>query len=172
MSRAEYEACQGRDESGFRAAIAALTVQALQRGLVGIDYKAIVAEEWRRGDVDTVMGARIDDAVEELRQETSWLRLVESLASKDAAEALAKSAAERVYQRSDAVKKAIEGIAAGVGKEVGKRIELATGDAADPAMQCMQAFLGPRYGSTVARVVSRNAGKEFSIDPAKGAAQV
>jgi len=172
MSRADYEACQARDEAGFRSAIEAVTTQALQRGLAGIDYKAIVAAEWQRGDVDTIMAARIDEAVGELRQETSWLRLVETLASSKAAEALATSAAERVYQRSDAVKKAIEGIALGVGKEVGQRIELATADAADPAAQCMQAFLGPRYGSTVARVVARDTGREFAIDPAKGTAQV
>ena len=36
----------------------------------------------------------------------------------------------------------------------------------------MQAFLGRRYGTTVAGVVSTDAGKEYSIDPAKGGAQV
>src|SRR5689334_5191712 len=51
MSRADYEACQARDEAGFRSAIEAVTTQALQRGLAGIDYKAIVAAEWQRGDV-------------------------------------------------------------------------------------------------------------------------
>jgi hypothetical protein len=118
------------------------------------------------------MSDRIDEAIAELREETSWWRLLESLASRDAAQQLAKSAAERVYQRSEAVKKAIEGIASGVGQEVGKRMELAIGDAAEPTARCLQAFLGPRYGATIARVVSRDTGKEFSVDPAKGAAQV
>ena len=45
-------------------------------------------------------------------------------------------------------------------------------DTAGPATQCMQAFLGRRYGSTVANVVSADAGKEYAIDPGKGAAQV
>ena len=88
------------------------------------------------------------------------------LASRERAQELATTAAERVY-RSDAIKKAIEGLAAGVGKEIGKRIELAVLDTAGPATQCMQAFLGRRYGATVAGVVSSDAGKEYSIDPSK-----
>ena len=93
------------------------------------------------------------------------------MASRERAQELATTAAERVY-RSDAIKKAIEGLAAGVGKEIGKRIELAVLDTAGPATQCMQAFLGRRYGTTVARVVSSDAGKEYSIDPSKAGAQV
>ena len=171
-SRADYEACQARDETSFRAAIEALTIKALQKGLAGMDYRPVVAEAWTRGDVDLVMARRIDEAIDELRQETSWLALIESLASKDAAEKLATSTAERVFQRSEKMRAAIEGIATFVGRDVGKRIELATADAAEPATQCLQAFLGPRYGSTVAGVVSRDATRQFVIDPSKAAAQV
>ena len=39
----------------------------------------------------------------------------------------------------------------GVAREVGKSIELATQDAAEPALACLQAFLGPRYGVAVER---------------------
>ena len=45
-------------------------------------------------------------------------------------------------------------------------------DTAGPATQCMQVFLGRRYGTTVAGVVSTDAGTAYSIDPGKGAAQV
>lgn len=171
-TRAEYEACQARDEAGFRAAIEALTLRALQNGMIGMDYKPVIAEAWRRGDVDGVISRRVDEALAELRDETSWWRLLESLASRDAAQRLATSAAERVYQRSDTVKAAMEGIATAVGRDIGKRIELATADAAEPAARCMQAFLGPRYGATVARIVGSNAARQFEIDPARNAAQV
>lgn len=171
-TRAEYEACQARDEAGFRAAIEALTLQALQNGIAGMNYKPVIAEAWRRGDVDAIINRRVDEALGELREETGWWRLIESLASRDAAQQLASSAAERVYQRSDAVKAAIEGIATAVGRDIGKRIELATVDAAEPAVRCLQAFLGPRYGATVARVVGSSAARQFEIDPARNAAQV
>lgn len=171
MTRAEYEACQSGDETAFRAAIEALTLKALQRGLEGIDYAAIVAEEWRRVGFDEIMARRVDVVIGEIRNESSWTQLIESLAFKESAQQLATMAAERVY-RSDEIRKGIEALALGVGRSIGRRIEFATGDAAEPATQCLQAFLGPRYGSTIAGVVARDAGKEFAIDPSKGSAQV
>jgi len=171
MTRAEYEACQARDEPGFRSAIEAVTRRGLETGLIDLDYKAQLAEEWRRGNVDDVIDRQVDLAVGQVREESSWMQLLQSLASKDKAQELASTVAERVY-RSEAMKKAIEEMASGVGREIGKRIELAASDTAAPAVQCMQAFLGRRYGSTVARAVSAEAGSQISVDPAKLGAQV
>lgn len=171
MSRAEYEACQARDEQGLRTAIEALTRKALQTGLSRVDFQAVVADEWRRAGLDELIDKRVDIAIAEVKDESSWGTLLQSLASRDKAQELATSAAERVY-RSDAVKTALEGLAVGVGKEVGRTMELSTLDAAEPAVDCLKAFLGPRYGTTVARIVASDAGKEFQIDPAKGGASV
>ena len=140
MTRAEYEACQARDENGFRAAIEALTRRGLESGLANVDYKVLVADEWRRGNIDDIIDREVDRAIGEVRDESSWFKLWSTLASREKAQELATTAAERVY-RSDAMKKAIEGLATGLGKEIGKRIELATIDTAGPATQCMQAFL-------------------------------
>jgi len=171
MTRADYEACQARDENGFRIAIETLTRKGLQTGLANVDYKALVADEWRRGNIDDVIDREVDRAIGEVREESSWVKLWSSLASREKAQELATTAAERVY-RSEPMKRAIEGMAQGLGKEIGKRIELAIVDSAGPATQCMQVFLGRRYGATVARVVADGAGKEYSVDAAKGGAQV
>ena len=171
MTRSEYEACQARDEGGFRAAIEQLTRRGLETGLANVDYKALVADEWRRGNIDDIIDREVDRAIGEVRDESSWFKLWSTLASREKAQELATTAAERVY-RSDPMKKAIEALATGLGKEIGKRIELATIDTAGPATQCMQAFLGRRYGTTVARIVADGAGKEYSVDPIKGGAQV
>ena len=171
MTRAEYEACQAGDDQGFRRAIEVLTLKGLEKGLLNLDYRAIVADEWRRANHDEVIDRQVDEAISQVRDESSWFQLWSSLASRDRAQELATTAAERVY-RSDAIKKGIERLAIGVGKEVGKRIELAVIDTAGPATQCMQAFLGRRYGATVAGVVSTDAGKEYSVDPTKVGAQV
>jgi hypothetical protein len=171
MTRAEYEACQARDEAGFRSAIEAVTRKGLESGLVGFDYKAVLGEEWRRGNVDDLLDRQVDLAVGQVREESSWTQLWQSLASKEKAQELATAVAERVY-RSDAMKKAIEEMAAGVGREIGKRIEAAATDTAAPAVECMQAFLGRRYGATVARAVSTDAGRQINFDPAKLGAQV
>ncbi len=171
ISRAEYEACQARDEAGFKTAIEALTQKALTRGLTSVDYKSVVAAEWRRGNLDDVIEKRVDQAMAEVRDETSWGNLLQSLAYKEKAQELATAVAERVY-KSEAIGNAIESLAVGVGAQIGRTIELATVDAGEPALACMQAFLGPRYGATIARVVAKDAGRQFTIDPGQGRAAV
>jgi hypothetical protein len=171
MTRAEYEACQAGDEAAFRSAIDAVTRKGLEAALVGLDYKAVLGDEWRRSNVDDLIDRQVDLAVGQVREESSWTQLWHSLASKEKAQELATAVAERVY-RSDAMKTAIEEVAAGVGREIGKRIEAAASDTAAPAVECMQAFLGRRFGATVAQAVSTDAGRQISIDPAKLGAQV
>ncbi len=170
-SRADYEACQTNDEAAFKRAIEALTHKGLQTGLSGIDYRAVVAEEWRRIGMDEQIDKQVDQAIGEVRDETSWGRLIQSLGSKERAQELAVSVAERVF-KSEAMRTNIETLAGGVGRAIGKRIEVATADTAEPAMACMQAFLGQRYGATVARAVSRDAGKAYQVDPSKAGGEV
>ncbi len=166
ISKAEYAACQAQDESSFKTAIEALTTKALQSGLSKVNYRAAVEDEWRRSGMDDVLDKRVDLATAEVSSETSLWEKSRSIFSQDKAKELAVAVAERVY-RADATKTAIEGLTAGVARQVGRTIELATSDAADPALQCLKAFLGPRYGTTIAGVVARDAGREFQLDPAK-----
>ena len=166
MTKAEYEACQTRDETAFRGAIESLTQKSLQEGLAKVDYPALVSDEWRKSGFDEVLDKRIDLAVEEVSNETTLWERSRTLFDKDKAKELAISVAERVY-RSDPVKTGLEGIVSGVARQAGGSILLATSDAAEPALECLKTFLGPRYGATVARVVASDAQREFQIDPAK-----
>ena len=171
MSKAEYEACQARDESQFRTAIEALTQRALQDGLKKVDYAGAVSDEWRRAGFDEVLDKRVDAVVAEVTTETSLWERGRSLFNQEKAKELATSVAERVY-RSDEVKAGLETITGGVARNVGSSILIATSDAAEPALECLKAFLGPRYGSTVARVVADDAKKEFQLDPSKVSAGI
>lgn len=171
MTRADYEACQSTDEAGFRKAIEALSLKALQAGVKTIDYRAVVDAEWRRLGMDDLLAKRVDLAIEEVRSETSWAGLAQSLVNSEKAQQMSTEVAERVY-RSDAMKSAIEGLATGVGKEVGRTLELASQDAAGPSVECMRAFLGQRYGSTVAGVVSSDVERDFGLDSAAGRATI
>ena len=74
--------------------------------------------------------------------ETSLWERSRSLFNKEKAKELATSVAERVY-RSDAVKAASKTITNGVARNVGGSILLAASDAAEPALECLKAFLGP-----------------------------
>ncbi len=167
----DYAACQVQSEADFRAAINEVTLAALNKSVAALDYDALVRDAWRRGNIGSVIDTQVDRAVDAVRAESSWTSLLKSLAYKEIARKLATAIAERVY-RSDAVKRALEVLAVDVGKDVGKSIEIATQDAAGPAVACVRAFLGPRYGPTVARVVGVNAEREFKIDPKAAGAKV
>lgn len=171
ITRETYEACQAGDERAFRASVESITVAAMEKGLKGLDYAAAVDIEWRKVGMDQIVDKRVDVAVEEVQNETSLGTRIQSLGNKEKAQELATAVAERVY-RSEAVSGAIEKLAQGVGEAVGTRIELASQDAAGPALDCLKAFLGSRYGQTVASVVSGNAANEFGLDPAKGGAGI
>ena len=171
LTKSEYEACQAREEPAFHAAIEAISIRALKTGIANVDFRAIVGDEWRRGGLDEIVDNRVDLAVQEVRQETSWANLLESLASQQKAQDLATAVAERVY-RSDAMKTALETLAIGVGKEIGKQIQFATEDAAEPTLACLKAFVGARYGTTVARAVAGDANKGNAFDPDSATAQI
>lgn len=171
ITRADYEACQAADEEGFRAAIQRITSKSLTNALATVDYKVLVTDEWRRETLDAVIDKRVDAAVAEVRDETSWGGLISSLASKEKAQELATAVAERVY-RSEPVKVGIEGLATGVAKEIGKRLELASSDTSEPALTCLKSFLGPRYGTTVARMVTTSAEGGFAAGADRGSADI
>ncbi len=171
VTPADYAACQAEDDETFRKAIEAVTTTALKEELKSVDYEAAVIIEWRRLGLDQTIDKRVDQAVEEVRSEQSFGSLIKSLGSEEKAQELAVAVADRVY-RSEALRTAIEGLASAVGTEVGKRIEIATQDAAGPALACLKTFLGSRYGDTVAGAVTTDAGREFGLDANKGTAEL
>ena len=171
LSRAEYEACQARDDDALKKAVAQITTQSLAKGLEIINYQAVVDAQWHRIGMNRLIDNRVDLAIVEVRKETSWAELLKSLAYKDVSQKLAVTVTERVY-RSEVVKTALDTLAVGVGKDVARNLEIATIDSAKPALACIKAYLGPRYGTTVAGVVSQDAGKAFNLDPATGKAIV
>ncbi|MGF1649151.1 MAG: hypothetical protein ACFCUN_01725 [Hyphomicrobiaceae bacterium] len=171
LSDADYRACQAEDDSTFEAAVRDVTRKALARGLERLDYEAIVRDVWRARQIGEIIDGRVDLAVAEVRSQSSWSSLLQSLAYRERAQELATAVAERVY-RSEAVKAAIVDLAVGTGEEIGRSIEISTVDAAGPAQTCVRAFLGPRYGRTVAAAVEQDAGRAFALSPEAGAARV
>lgn len=171
FSRDDYKNCQTADEMAFRKAIRAITLRALREGTATLDYNAIVDQQWRQSGIDAIVDQRVDVAIAQIREETAWSELLKSLAYRKQAQELAKAAAERTYH-SEAIKTALEELAGAVGREIGRTIVLTTADAAEPARRCLRAYLGPRYGTTVARSVNQDASAAFTIDPKSNQAEV
>lgn len=171
VTAGDYAACQVQTEAEFRAAIETVTLTAMQKGMQGIDYTALIADQWRKGGLDLIIDRQVDVAIDQVRGEESWTELVRSLGSKAKAEELATTVAERVY-RSEGFKTALEQAVVGLGTEIGKRVEIAAADATQPAVLCMRAFLGPRYGNSIARAVGDDTAKQFEIDSRGNTAEI
>jgi len=167
MTRSAYEACQTKDDAGLRSAIESIAGDSLRKSTRTIDYRALVDEQWRRANLDKIIDSRVDIAVEDIKKETTWTERLKSLTDSAVSQKLATDVAERVY-RSDTVKVAIEDLAAGVAREVGQSIEIASSDAAAPLLECLKAFIGPRYGNAMAEALAGDAGHGLSVDPSKG----
>ncbi len=171
ISRADYEACQAKDDNALRAAVVAIATDAITNGTKSIDYKVLVADQWRQRNLDQIIDTRVDIAIAEVTNETSWSDRLQSLANSEKSQQLATMVAERVY-RSDAVKAGIEDLASGVAKEVGKTIEFASSDATGPLLECLKAYVGPRYGGAVADALAGDASKGVVVDPNKASGGV
>lgn len=156
MTKAEYDACQARDEASFKSAIDALTLRALQDGLSRINYATIVNDEWRKAGLDEVLDKQVDTAIAKVVESTSLIERGRSLFDKDKAQALAQQVAEAVYN-SDAVKNGLEAVTNASLRRIGDSVAQSASDAAEPALECLKAFLGPRYGATIAKVATDDA---------------
>jgi hypothetical protein len=163
--------CQVDNETAFRAEIDKLTTETLRRSLAGVDYQAAVADEWRKLYMDEFLDRRVAAAVDEIKEESGFLDLLKTLTSKEATQRLTTTVAERVY-RSEEMKAAIERLVVEVGKTLATRIELGALEAKLPAVACVRAYLGPRYGSSISLMVAEDTGSAFEITPSTGAAEV
>lgn len=170
LSRATYENCAAQDEAGLKAALATISADALKTSIGRLDYKGLVGDAWRKNSLDEIIDTRVDIAVEEVKNETSWADLIKSLGNTEVSQKIATDVAERVY-RSEAVKGALENLAGDVSKNIGTAMEGATADSAAPVLDCLKAFVGPRYGSAIATAVAGDAGKDLNVDPTKGAGE-
>lgn len=171
LTRSEYQGCQSRDVADLRLAIEAITSRAIQDGLKRVDYAGLVSEQWRKVGLDEILDRRVDLTVEAVASEQSLWSKGQSIFDREKAKELAIEVAERVY-RADDVKAGIDQLATAAAREIGKSIELATLDASEPTLKCLEAFVGPRYGTTIARVIMADAAKLFEGDPSKATAPV
>ena len=113
MTRAEYEACQARDESGFRAAIEHADAQGPREPASPTSTTRCWSPTNGGAATSTTSStARSTARSARCATNSSWFKLWSTLASREKAQELATTAAERVY-RSDAMKKAIEGLGDG-----------------------------------------------------------
>ena len=163
--------CRVDNEEAFHGRIAAIARASLEKALKKVDFAILINEQWRKHKLGPLIDAQVDRSIRQVRSETAWNKLIATLTNKEKAEQIAIAVATRVY-RSDAFKKAVEALATDVGREVAATMELGAVDAALPAVRCVRAYVGSRYGAGIARMVGDDAMRAFELPNGGPVAQV
>ena len=137
-------------------------------GIANVDYRATVGDAWRRSALDEIVDKRVDLAVDEVRQRDQ-LGHPAAIARQPAEGAgagrppspSASTAPTPSRRRSRSLPSASAG---GRRARSSSRAE----DAAEPALACLKAFVGARYGVSRRAARSTAGQDDVALDPSKG----
>lgn len=158
-----FKDCATGDDTAFRGEIERITKTALEVELGRIDYTRLVDEQWQKTDMNQLIDRLVTERVAAIREDKTTFQLVETLWDSESRQALATTVVERVYQ-SEGFRLALEDLATDIALKLGDTINTASAKIAEPSMECLRAFLGPRYGGTVAQVVGTDARSNMAVD--------
>ncbi|MEM7619147.1 MAG: hypothetical protein AAF228_01625 [Pseudomonadota bacterium] len=156
--------CNVSSEQAFRKQLEIILQDVLQDTVQHLNYKFIVDTSWTQNRINTKIDNLVDLEVNRLRADKSILELVQTLTSQKAREQLAQELATSVYG-SEKFEQTIELIATDVGNALSKKLDILSLKAADPISQCVQKFIGPQYGQTIASLVSTQTRNQMTFNP-------
>jgi hypothetical protein len=143
-----YEECSQIDAESLRQEINDLTRAVLDEGVAGIDIAAIVDRQWREMNMDAVVDAAINDAVDRLREEEDyWSRFLSGWSVEKAREFAIAVAAEAFG--SSQFQDASRALSTAVAAELTDEITAMSARSASTALLCMQTYVGERYSETL-----------------------
>lgn len=160
----EEVSCSVDSEKLFRQRLEIILQDVLRDTVQSLNYLFVVETSWTKHDIDKKVDALVDREVKRLRNDKSVFELVQTLAYKEARDRLARELAEGVYG-SEQFKQAIALIAEDVGASLSQKLDVLSVRAADPISKCVQKFVGPQYGSTIASFVSTQTRNQMSFNP-------
>ena len=142
--------CRQLDDENVRTAIRSITEQRLTAELGGLNYAALVQQQWTQTRMDRRIDEQIDLAIKEVRADTDWFDRAYSTISKSQAREFAVAVAEKTYN-SEAFRNAMTRLTSAIGEDIGGRLETAAAEASGPAVSCMRLALEARYGGAIAQ---------------------
>ena len=159
--------CRQLDDDNIRATIRAITEKRLKAELSGLNYAALVQQQWTETSIDPRIDEQIDMAIQEVRAETDWFDRAYSTISKSQAREFAVAVAEKTYN-SEAFRNAMSRLTNAIGEDIGKRLETAAAAASEPATSCMRLALEARYGGAIAQSFMQQTEATLSVAAQSG----
>lgn len=160
----EYAACKrAADRTALRTEIAQLIRTTLENPAEPLDVDAIVAAQWSRLGVDTVIDGEVDRVVDYLLETEPWHLKAASAWGPPVAEGYAKLVSERSFS-SDTFKASMEALSRAVAEDISRSMTLEFERAASAGLSCLEEFAGERYSSALYAKALENAVRDFMSD--------
>jgi len=143
-----YGNCADVSEDALRGALNDAAQQIVIDSQPQIDVNAIVQRQWTLQNVDAVMDREVDEAVEQLKNETGLWDKFFSGWSPAKAEELTEQVAAIAFE-STAFRAAIDELANGIGDEISAEIAGLSAQSVSVTLACLQTFLEENYAASV-----------------------
>lgn len=159
--------CRQLDDDNVRTAIQSITEQRLKAELNGLNYAALVQQQWTETGMDGRIDEQIDIAIQEVRADTDWFDRAYSTISREQAKEFAVAVAEKTYT-SEAFRNAMSDLTTAIGEDIGGRLETAAAAASGPAVSCMRLALEARYGGAIAQTFMQQSEQTLNVAAQSG----
>ncbi|MGH1349549.1 MAG: hypothetical protein ACRBBN_01890 [Methyloligellaceae bacterium] len=158
--------CNVTSEADFRFGLESILKDVIGSSLKDVDYKGIVDKSWEKNQVNKLISTLVKRKARQLRRDKTIYQLISTLGSSEARTNFAQEFAEGVFG-SEKFKEVIGIIANDVGLAISSKLDAITTKAEGPVASCIRKFIGPRYGDTIAILVSRQTQNKVGIDSTK-----
>ncbi len=136
------------DEASLKDELNRLCQRTFQSEIGKIRLEEIVRSKWLELGLDETIDHVVDEAISAVRRETSYLDLLWSGWSEEAAKELASTTTRRAFD-SVAFRSAIEELAVAVADEMAEEFDRASQEAATSGLLAVEEFLGYHYSEAM-----------------------
>ena len=144
QSAPSLQDCSTVAEDTLQGELNVVTQQVFADALRTVDLDAIVGTQWVTLQMDPVVDAAVDRAVERVKSETDLWNKFLSGWSPDKAKELTLAVATYTFG-DPAFRAKMDDLSAAVSQDVAARLALASADSVSAALYCLQTFIGTNY---------------------------
>ena len=150
-----FPECEQVEENLLLGELNRITRSVLEKEKSGLDIAKIVEDNWRDLNLDAVVDAAVDDAVEQVREdEGTWDRIFSGW-SENKAKEFATKVANYAFDSTE-FRDAVDRLSLAIADDLEIEIHVMTVKSASSALQCVQEFIGVTFSETMSVVLEGN----------------
>ncbi len=142
--------CDNVNEDSLQQELNSITQEVVAAAAAQIDIGRIVESQWRALQMDTIIDAQVDRAVEQVKGESDFWNKLLSGWSADKAEELTRAVANYTFESATFQDK-IDELSLSVAEEIASEIAILSAESVSAAFFCLQTFISGNYSGAMVR---------------------